>query len=139
MAASVSSSKAEETNSGNEKIKSKQEDLKDAVKLKNIDEVLEKVKAIDYKCSFKTCKNKTKMFAIDCKFCSGRFCTTHGLPEIHGCGEAVRREEKRKFVHPDVKMSQQKHTDNQTKLAMKLKQIQLERKPKGSKNKDKKK
>nr|XP_023027798.1 DNA-binding protein SMUBP-2 [Leptinotarsa decemlineata] len=121
------------------KTKSKEQHLKEAVNLKNIDDVLEKVEAIDNKCSFTACKNRTKFFAIDCKFCKGRFCTTHGLPEIHGCGEAVRREERKKFEHPGPQMSQQKHSENQAKLAMKLRQIQLERKPKGSKSKEKKK
>ncbi|XP_028143462.1 DNA-binding protein SMUBP-2 [Diabrotica virgifera virgifera] len=110
-------------------------DLSKAVHSKNIDEVLEKVTEIDYRCSFDKCKNRTHNFAIDCKFCKGRFCTSHGLPEIHGCGEAVKKDERKKMLHPEVKLSKEKHSQAQTKLNMKLKQMQLERKPKGPKKK----
>lgn len=116
----------------------KEKNLKDAVTANNIDDVIKKVKAVDYSCSFNKCKNRTKDFAIDCKFCNGRFCTSHGLPEIHGCGEAVRREERRKMLHPQPKLSTDQHSQAQTKLAMKLKQMQLERKG-GAPSKGKKK
>lgn len=116
------------TETTQENAKLKQKDLKDAVTSKNIDEVIKKVKEVDYSCSFTKCKNRTKDFAIDCKFCNGRFCTSHGLPEIHGCGEAVRREERRKMLHPQPKLTEDKHSQAQTKLTMKLKQMQLERK-----------
>lgn len=120
------------------KLKNKNEDLKEAVNSKDVDEIIQKVKAIDFTCSFTKCKNRTKDFAIDCKFCSGRFCTNHGLPEIHGCGEAVRREERRKMLHPEPKLSQDKHSQAQTKLNMKLKQMQAERKSKlGARSKGK--
>lgn len=116
--------------------KNKQKDLKEAVKSNDIDDVIQKVQSMDNTCSFKKCKKHTNDFAIECKFCHGRFCTSHGLPEIHGCGEAVRREEKRKFLHPEPKLSNEKHEKAQTKLTMKLKQMQLERKSKqGFKNK----
>ncbi|KAJ8971152.1 hypothetical protein NQ314_000850 [Rhamnusium bicolor] len=105
----------------------------------NIDEILEKVTTVDNTCSFTKCKNRTKDIAIHCKYCNKRYCTTHGLPEIHGCGEAVKRDEKRKFLHPDTKLSNEKHSQAQTKLNMKLKQMQLERKSKqGFSNKGKK-
>ncbi|KAJ8919654.1 hypothetical protein NQ315_006181 [Exocentrus adspersus] len=112
------------------KLKIKDRDLKEAVNAKDLDEVLQKVTDVDTICHFTKCKNRTKDFAIQCKYCNKRFCTSHGLPEIHGCGEAVRRDEKRKFLHPDVKLSQEKHSQAQTKLTMKLKQMQLERKAK---------
>ncbi|CAH0546277.1 unnamed protein product [Brassicogethes aeneus] len=112
------------------KLKNKEKDIKEATNSKNLDEVLEKVKKVDNTCSFTKCKTCTNDFAIDCKFCSGRFCTSHALPEIHGCGEAVQREEKRKFLHPEPKLTKDKHEKAQTKLNIKLKQMQLERKAK---------
>lgn len=120
------------------KLNEKEKHLKEAVSSKTIDEVIKKVKDVDYSCSFIKCKNRTKDFAIDCKFCNGRFCPSHGLPEIHGCGEAVRREERRKMLHPQPKLSQEKHSQAQTKLTMKLRQMQLERKG-GAPSKGKKK
>lgn len=110
------------------KLTKKEKSLKEAVHLTNIDEVIKKVKDVDYSCSFPKCKTRTKDFSIDCKYCNGRFCTSHGLPEIHGCGEAVRRDEKRKMLHPQPKLTKEKHSQAQTKLNMKLKQMELERK-----------
>ncbi|XP_060521184.1 DNA-binding protein SMUBP-2 [Cylas formicarius] len=123
-----------------QELKNKEKDLKEATSSKDIDDVLRKVKDIDNVCSFDKCKNKTNLISIDCKYCHSRFCTTHGLPEVHGCGEAVKRDERRQYVHPEPKLSQEKHQQAQTKLAMKLKQMQLERKSKqGFQEKGKKK
>ncbi|KAK9873157.1 hypothetical protein WA026_021390 [Henosepilachna vigintioctopunctata] len=97
---------------------------------KDLDEILKNVKKIDNTCSFVKCKTSIANFAIDCKYCKGRFCPSHSLPEIHGCGEAVRRDEKDKFNHPYVKLNQEIHEKAQTKLTMKLKQMQLDRKSK---------
>lgn len=106
----------------------------------DLESVLNDVKKIDYTCAFAKCKIRTNNIAIHCKHCNSRFCTTHGLPEIHGCGEAVRREEKRKYLHPGPKLSKEKHSQASVKLEMKLKQMQQERKSKqGFTNKGKKK
>lgn len=120
------------------KIKNKEKDLQKATSSNNLDKVLENVKKVDNTCSFTKCKNRTTDFAIECKYCSGIFCTTHGLPEIHGCGEAVRREEKRMFLHPKTKLSEDNHSKASTKLAMKLKQMEFERKAKQGSSKKKK-
>lgn len=121
-------------------VKNKQKDLQQATTSKNEDQAIENVKALDNTCTYTKCKTKTSLFAIDCKFCKGRFCSTHGLPEVHGCGEAIRREERREYLHPEPKLSQDKHDQAQTKLNMKLRQMQLERKSKqGFQSKGKKK
>jgi predicted nucleic acid binding AN1-type Zn finger protein len=123
----------------NSKVKNKEKELQEATASKDLDVVLNKVKKLDNTCSFMKCKKRTNDFAIECKFCNGRYCPTHGLPEIHGCGEAVRKEEKRKYLHPNVKLSNEKHSQAQTKLNLKLKQMQQERKSKqGFSNKGKK-
>lgn len=115
----------------NSKVKDLNKDFKEATSSgSNLDSVLNNVKKIDNTCAFVKCKNRTSDFAIQCKYCNNRFCTTHGLPEIHGCGEAVRRDEKRKYLHPETKLSNEKHSQASTKLALKLKQMQLERKSK---------
>lgn len=120
-------------------LKNKEADLQKITASKNLDEVLEKVKKLDNSCSFSKCKTSIANFAIDCKYCRGRFCPTHSLPEIHGCGEAVRKDEKEKFNHPYKKLNQENHEKAQTKLTMKLKQMQLQRKAKqGNPSKSKK-
>ncbi|XP_045474814.1 DNA-binding protein SMUBP-2 [Harmonia axyridis] len=121
-------------------LKNKESDLQKITASKNLDEVLENVKKLDNSCSYTKCKTSIANFAIDCKYCKGRFCPTHSLPEIHGCGEAVRKDEKEKFNHPYKKLDQENHQKAQTKLTMKLKQLQLERKAKpGNSSKGKKK
>lgn len=119
------------------KLKNQEKNLQEATNSKNLDAVLENVKKLDNTCFFTKCKTRINDFAIDCKYCSGRFCTTHCLPEIHGCGEAVRRDEKRKFLHPHQKLSEEKHSKASVKLNAKLKQLQFERKAKHSSSKSK--
>ncbi|RZC39798.1 zf-AN1 domain containing protein [Asbolus verrucosus] len=111
-------------------VKNKEKKLQEATSSKNLEEVLDKVKKLDNTCSFIKCKNRTNDFAIECKYCQGRFCPTHALPEIHGCGEAVRKDERRKYLHPNIKLTEEKHSQAQTKLNMKLRQMQQERKSK---------
>ncbi|KAI4470224.1 an1-like zinc finger [Holotrichia oblita] len=125
---------------GEKKVKDKNKQLKEATADEDLESVINKVKQVDNTCAFTKCKKKVVDFAITCKYCNSRFCPMHGLPEIHGCGEAVRRDEKRKFLHPDTKLSEDKHDQAATKLQMKLKQLQQERKSKqgfGSKGKKK--
>ncbi|KAF2903471.1 hypothetical protein ILUMI_02705 [Ignelater luminosus] len=124
-----------QTKSQESKLKSKNKNLEEATNSNDLDTVLNNIKKVDNTCSFTKCKNRTSDFAIQCKYCTGRFCTTHGLPEIHGCGEAVRRDEKRTFLHPHTKLSQEKHAQASDKLAAKLKQMQFERKAKQCKGK----
>ncbi|KAF5304416.1 hypothetical protein FQR65_LT07946 [Abscondita terminalis] len=112
------------------KLKNKEQNLRNATKSDDLDAVLENVKKIDTTCCYTKCKKRTSDFSIDCKYCGSKFCTTHGLPEIHGCGDAVKRDERQKFLHPQVKLSQHKHEQASDKLAAKLKQMQFERKAK---------
>lgn len=120
-------------------VKNKEQNLKEATASENLDTVLNNIKKLDNTCSFTKCKNKTVDFAIDCKYCNNRFCTTHGMPEIHGCGEAVRKDERKKFVNNfgATKLTEEKHNQASSKLTQKLKQMQVERKAKQAKPKKK--
>jgi len=136
----MSSTVTQNPKTENPHIKNKKKDLQEATASKNEDEIIENVKTLDQVCTFTKCKNKTNLIGIDCKFCKGRFCTTDGLQEVHGCGEAVRRDERRDYMHPEPKLSHHKHEQAQTKLNMKLRQMQNERKSKqGFQDKGKKK
>ncbi|XP_050071298.1 DNA-binding protein SMUBP-2 [Anopheles maculipalpis] len=102
---------------------------------KNLDQVLEAVKIVDLTCDFKGCKQKTNLVGTDCSFCKDRFCFKHSLPEIHGCGEAVKRKERELFLHPmtgKAKAEQYEKQKAQVRLTQKLKQMSLERKQKPS-------
>lgn len=89
-------------------------------------------------CAFLPCNTRVVNFSIDCKHCRLKFCTAHYLPEVHGCGEAARRDEKREFLHPHTKLSEEKHEKVVQKLSTKLKQMQFERKSKQFSSKGKK-
>ncbi|EAT42120.1 AAEL006313-PA [Aedes aegypti] len=100
---------------------------------KNLDNVLEAVKTVDQTCDFKRCKQKTNMMGSDCGFCKQRYCFKHGLPEIHGCGEAVKRQEREEFMHPLPAKTVQAQEDLKkahSRLDQKLKQMNLGRKAK---------
>lgn len=112
------------------KLKNKEKQLNEAVNSEDLDTVLKNIQKVDNTCAFTKCKKRTSDFSIDCKYCKQRFCTTHGLPEIHGCGEAVRKDERSKFEHPNVKLGKDEHEKASTKLTMKLKQMQFDRKSK---------
>ena len=103
------------------------------------EEFLREIKVKDNTCAFPPCNTRIVNFSIDCKHCQLKFCTTHYLPEVHGCGEAARRDEKREFLHPHPKLSEEKHEKVSQKLSTKLKQMQLERKAKQFSAKGKKK
>ncbi|XP_065095589.1 DNA-binding protein SMUBP-2 [Ochlerotatus camptorhynchus] len=102
---------------------------------KNLDNVLEAVKTVDQTCDFKRCKQKTNMMGSNCGFCKQRFCFKHGLPEIHGCGEAVKKQEREEFMHPLPAKTVQAQEDLKkahSRLDKKLKQMNLGRKAKPS-------
>ncbi|GMF31750.1 unnamed protein product [Phytophthora lilii] len=51
-------------------------------------------------CAFQSssrCKKSTSMLGSVCKFCKLKFCYDHALPEVHGCGDAVRKSERTAF------------------------------------------
>ncbi|XP_058116973.1 DNA-binding protein SMUBP-2 [Anopheles ziemanni] len=102
---------------------------------KNLNTVLNAVKTVDQTCDFKGCKQKTNLVGSDCSFCKERFCFRHGLPEIHGCGDAVKRKEREEFLHPmtgKARAEQYEKQKAQVRLTQKLKQMGLERKQKPS-------
>lgn len=39
----------------------------------------------------------TIVFVQMCPFCRARFCLSHALPEVHGCGDDASRSARRKF------------------------------------------
>ncbi|XP_075167118.1 uncharacterized protein LOC142239233 [Haematobia irritans] len=106
-----------------EKIPSKIVDMK-------LDDVLTAVKVVDNLCDYQRCKSKTSLMGQDCFHCQKRFCFKHGLPEVHGCGEAVKRTERKEFMHPKPAKTV-KHEEEldkaKKKLHAKLKDMQVGR------------
>ncbi|RLO08379.1 hypothetical protein DYB28_004712 [Aphanomyces astaci] len=63
-------------------------------------------------CAFVACGQKTHVHGSVCRFCKYKFCYTHGLAEIHGCGAAVRAFERAKAT------KKQPPTNTTTRQAM---------------------
>ncbi|KAL3878418.1 hypothetical protein ACJMK2_030771 [Sinanodonta woodiana] len=48
------------------------------------------VQTFDGSCCFRKCKTPTATLGYTCEFCQGRFCLSHHIPEVHGCGDAAK-------------------------------------------------
>ncbi|PHJ22714.1 r3h domain-containing protein [Cystoisospora suis] len=57
----------------------------------DIDALLETITKEDWTCHYSEgkCKASTKVLGRVCPFCQKRFCFSHSMPEIHGCGNAA--------------------------------------------------
>lgn len=114
------------TNSSSELIKN----IPSNVVENKLDEVLDAVKIVDNTCDFEKCKTKTNLVGQDCNHCKKRFCFKHNLPEIHGCGEAVKKEERKNFLKPvPIKTirAEEEHNKAKGRLDSKLKDMQRTR------------
>lgn len=100
-----------------------------------LDDVLTAVKEVDNLCDYQRCKAKTTLMGQDCDHCKKRFCFKHGLPEVHGCGEAVKKEERKNFLKPKPLKTVRQEQDlakAKVKLNAKLKDMQVSRMAKPS-------
>ncbi|XP_030387248.1 DNA-binding protein SMUBP-2 [Scaptodrosophila lebanonensis] len=96
----------------------------------HLDDVLTAVKTVDNLCDFARCKAKTSLMGQDCGHCRKRFCFKHALPEVHGCGEEVKRVERKNFLHPKPVASvrhEEEMAQAKKKLNAKLKDMQVGR------------
>lgn len=95
-----------------------------------LDDVLTAVKDVDNLCDFTRCKTKTNLMGQNCDYCSKRFCFKHGLPEVHGCGEAAKKNERKLFLHPKPAKTIRQEEELEKakkKLQAKLKDMQVGR------------
>ncbi|KAJ6640780.1 DNA-binding protein SMUBP-2 [Pseudolycoriella hygida] len=97
-----------------------------------LDDVLAAVKQLDSTCDYARCKTKTALMFQNCTLCKQRFCFKHGLPEVHGCGDAVRRQEREEFLHPTPLKTLRHEAElkkARERMEQKLKDMNLARKP----------
>lgn len=101
-----------------------------------LDEVLKTVRQLDNTCDFGRCRMKTTLLHFDCTLCQQRFCMKHQLPEVHGCGGAVKREQQQKqrsefLKRPTLPISaalrRNEQKDAHARLEQKLKEMSLAR------------
>ncbi|KAH9584003.1 zinc finger protein [Trypanosoma melophagium] len=59
-------------------------------------------------CGFKGCSNQTYLALPACSHCSKRMCTSHLLPEVHGCGDAEKNESQRQATADAADMRRQR-------------------------------
>ncbi|XP_021935214.1 DNA-binding protein SMUBP-2-like [Zootermopsis nevadensis] len=95
----------------------------------DFDSVIAEFQEMDKRCSWSSCRIPTDLVGLSCTYCKQRFCISHGLPEVHGCGEAARKSAKHEFHHPKpVKPDLLKRSSLSKKLEKKLTQMAEERK-----------
>lgn len=96
-----------------------------------LDEVLKTVRQLDNTCDFARCKTKTSLIGQDCTLCQQRFCMKHQLPEIHGCGGAIKKEQRTEFLKPrptlPAALRRNEQKDAHARLEQKLKEMSLAR------------
>ena len=89
-------------------------------------------------CNYRKCKNYTTTLGQNCGFCAKRFCLTHHIPEVHGCG-AEAKAQARAVINregvlyrgsgvPDKKVDPVKREYLQKKLEKKVEQMADKRK-----------
>lgn len=91
---SESTTKAESKLTPENKLKdvkkiSLKENLKESTE-DDFDSLIAAAIKLDNSCAFIKCKVKTHVLGQTCKFCGHRFCMSHGMPEIHGCGQLAK-------------------------------------------------
>ena len=79
-------------------------------------------------CYHEDCTKSVKVINIQCKLCTQLFCTTHALPEVHGCGNAAR---KAAAIPKRRVPTAEQHKQLENKLNKKLEKMKNERKKKG--------
>ena len=71
----------------------------------DFDELINLATKMNNVCNLKGCKTKIHVLGQDCDFCGNRFCLSHHMAEIHGCGDAVRAKAKKNSIKVRAKFS----------------------------------
>lgn len=109
----------------------------------DLDSLIAAVQSVDRVCSFKKCKTSTQTLSQSCEFCRRRFCLSHHIPEVHGCGEAAKAHARATIIRegvlyrgsgvPDKKPDPTQKAQLQRKLDKKLTEMATKRQAKKSK------
>lgn len=68
----------------------------------DFDALVSAVVKADNTCSFSKCSASTTTLGQFCMHCSHRYCLSHHLPEIHGCGEKARAHARQRISREGV-------------------------------------
>jgi len=79
-----------ETVQREKKIKKKKSKTKDNYD-DDFDQLCESFQKLDSVCNFPRCKTLVATLGVNCTYCLVRFCLTHSMAEVHGCGQEARK------------------------------------------------
>lgn len=80
---------------------------------KALDSVMLMIKSFEGTCSHVKCRRKTSLVYHHCELCNKRFCIKHSLPEVHGCSEAARIQERERFLEKEKAKAHQLIADQE--------------------------
>lgn len=129
VAAKISSKPAKKVNKTSEML----ETISSNTVNTKLDEVLKTVRTLDNTCDFGRCRTKTSLIFQDCTLCQQRFCMKHQLPEVHGCANAIKKEQRTEFLKPrtalpiSAALRRNEQKDAHARLEQKLKEMSLAR------------
>ncbi|KEP66738.1 UNVERIFIED_CONTAM: R3H domain-containing protein [Hammondia hammondi] len=63
----------------------------------DFDALIDSLSKEDWTCGSPRCQASTKVLGRVCPFCRKRFCFSHSMPEIHGCGDAASAHARKNF------------------------------------------
>nr|PIM01103.1 R3H domain-containing protein [Toxoplasma gondii COUG] len=63
----------------------------------DFDALIDSLSKEDWACGSPRCQASTKVLGRVCPFCRKRFCFSHSMPEIHGCGDAASAHARKNF------------------------------------------
>ena len=73
------------------KKKSSKKKQTESTEEEDFDSLCAQFQKLDTVCNFPKCKTLVATLGVNCKFCLVRFCLTHSMAEVHGCGEEARK------------------------------------------------
>lgn len=137
----IKSSKAKKSNIKQKPSKTKLSIKNDSeTQIEDFDALIAAVVKSDKTCCFDKCKKSVAILSQVCKFCNGRFCYSHFIPEAHGCGHLAKLEARSQIrkegkIHPgsgkpEKKIDPLKQSYLQKKLNEKITSLSTQRKVK---------
>lgn len=75
----------------------------------DLDSLLEQMRVQDKTCNFTSCKKSVNHLGITCPYCHKKYCMTHNMAEVHGCGETAKRIAKQEYLK-SMEDRKQQHT-----------------------------
>ena len=56
-----------------------------------LDELIAQMMLADSTCGYPDCKKSVSLLGVRCTFCTRKYCTSHNIAEVHGCGTAAKK------------------------------------------------